>query len=394
MFSEEGLWLVTSKGKNGWLVAVIASIGLNAGIINLSYFIGGGNTLVYQLFLGLVAFLILFRIKAASIEIVTVSAIALSLIVLFNFLDPTSIITNPSIPILGLMTFLAGSQLQTRNQKTLERSAILFVTLQLAFQGFFNLDFSPIDSFTGRSKGYGSGTTYALMAATLLVYLTSMLSRRRLHPLAFCALTTVPVWTIFLTQSRGVLLSLIIILVLRNLVRMRSFFKLLAMGAAAALVFGLNPHLVDSVPIFNRLQIGDQLDLNAYSSGRIDTQIVIINWILTEPSIISLFLGAEGLNGIKTLVSQGLQFPHFDLLYLAYDTGLVGAGLYLLLAWVLLVRTRFDSYVLLFFLSALHTNMVLSPAFLLLSIVLHHVNRQKLKIPVRPSTDFDPQFSR
>lgn len=362
---------------NGWLTAVIAGISLNAGIINLSYFTGGGNTLVYQLLLGLVAFSILFRIKAASIEIVAVSAIALLLIALFNFSDPTSIITNPSIPVLGLMTFLAGSQLRTRNQQTLARAAIVFVALQLAFQGFFNLNFSPTDSFTGRSKGYGSGTTYALMAGTLLVYLTSMLSRRRLHPLAFCALTAVPLWTLSLTQSRGVVLSLVIIIVLRNLVRLRSFFKLLALGAVAALVVGLNPHLIDSVPLFSRFQIGNNFDLNAFSSGRIGSQIVIMNWISSEPSILSLLLGAEGLNGIKTLASEGFEFPHFDLLYLAYDTGLVGAGLYLFLAGILLFRTRFDSYVLLFFLSALHTNMVLSPVFLVLSIVLYHVNRQK-----------------
>ena len=382
VFSEEGLKPVTSNVLNRWLTAVIAGIALNAGIFNLSYFIGGGNTLPLQLFLGLASLFLLFRIQAVSIAVVCLSATALLLIVLFNFSDPASLITNPCIPLFGLMTALAGTQLQTRNQQTLARVAIVFFALQLVLHVFFNSIFSPADTLTGRSKGYGSGTTYALMAATQLIYLTSMLTQRRLRLFAFCALAAVPLWTIFLTQSRGVFLSLVIILVVKNLSRMRSFFKLMALAAVAAFIVALNPNFLDNVPLFDRLQIDSSWNLDAYSSGRLQTQIVIMNWISSEPSLLSLFLGAEGLNGIKTLVNQGLEFPHFDLLYLAYDTGLVGTSLYLFLMVLLLVRTRFNSYILLFFVSALHTNMVLSPVFLILSIVLHHLNRQKAQSAV------------
>ncbi|WCE71620.1 hypothetical protein PL336_07250 [Sulfitobacter faviae] len=367
---------MASNGLNRWLTAVIAGIALNAGLINLSYFIGIGNTLPLQLFLGLASFFLLFRIKAVSIEVVCLSATALLLIALFNFSNPTSLITNPCIPLFVLMTALAGTQFQTRNQQTLARVAIVLLALQLVFHVFFNSTFSPIDSLTGRSKGYGSGTTYALLAATMLIYLTSMLTQRRLRLFAFCALAAVPLWTIFLTQSRGVFLSLMIILVVKNLFRMRSFFKLLASASVAVLIIALNPNLLDNVPLFDRLQVDSSWDLEAFSSGRLQTQIVIMNWISSEPSLLSLFLGAEGLNGVKTLTNQGLEFPHFDLLYLAYDTGFVGVSLYLFLMALLLGRTRFDSYILLFFLSALHTNMVLSPVFLIVSIVLHHVNRQ------------------
>lgn len=366
-----------SKGLNRWSTAMVAGIGLNAGIFNLSYFIDSKNTLPLQLFLGLVSFFFLIRIKATSIGVFVVYAIVFSCIALFNASDPTSIITNPVLPLLGLMTVLAGTQLRSRNQQTLARAAIIFVALQIILQVFFNFDFSPTDSPTGRSKGYGSGTTYSLMAAILLIYLTLMLSQRRLHALGFCALAAVPLWTILLTQSRGVFLSLVVILVVKNLSGMRSFFKLLALVVVTALVFVLNPYLLDSVQLLGRFDFGSESDLEAYTSGRHLTQVAITNWISSETSILSLLLGAEGLNGIKTLASQGLEFPHFDLLYLVYDTGFVGVGLYLFLAVRLLVRTRFDSYVHLFFLSSFHTNMVLSPVFLLLSIFLHHVNQQK-----------------
>jgi hypothetical protein len=366
-----------SKGLNRWLTAIVAGIGLNAGIFNLSYFIDSENTLPLQLFLGLVSFFILIRIKVTSIDVFVVYAIVFLSITLFNVSDLTSIITNPVLPLLGLMTFLAGTHLRSRNQQTIVRAAIIFVALQIVLQLFFNFDFSPADSLTGRSKGYGSGTTYSLMAAISLIHLTSMLSQRRLRPLGFCALAAVPLWTLLLTQSRGVFLSLVVILVVKNLSGIRSFFKLLTLAVVTALVFVLTQDLLDSIPLLSRFYFGSETDLEVYTSGRLLTQAAITNWITSETSILSLLLGAEGLNGIKTLASQGFEFPHFDLLYIVYDTGFVGVSVYIFLAVRLLVRTRFDSYVLLFFLSSFHTNMLLSPVFLVLSILLHHVNRQK-----------------
>lgn len=369
--------MMTAKGLNRWSTAIVAGIGLNAGIFNLSYFIDSENTLPLQLFLGLVSFFILIRSKVTSIDVFIVYAIVFLCIALFNISDPESVITNPVLPLLGLMTFFAGTRLRSRNQQTLIRAVIIFVALQIILQLFFNFEFSPTDSLTGRSKGYGSGTTYSLMAAILLIYLTSMLSQRRLRALEFCALASVPLWTILLTQSRGVFLSLIVILVVKNLSMIRSFFKLLTLAIVTALILFSIPYLIDSIPLLSRFEFGGESELDTYTSGRLLTQAAITNWIFSETSILSLLLGAEGLNGIKTLASQGLEFPHFDLLYLIYDTGFVGVGVYLFLAAKLLVRTRFDSYVLLFFLSSFHTNMLLSPVFLVLSIVLHHVSRQK-----------------
>jgi hypothetical protein len=368
-----------SKGLNRWSTAMLAGICLNAGIFNLSYFIDSENTLPLQLFIGLVSFFILIRITKTSNGVFVLYAVVFLCIALFNISDPTSVITNPVLPLLGLMTFLAGTQLRSRNQQTVDRTAIIFVALQIILQLFFNFDFSPADSLTGRSKGYGSGTTYALMAAILLIYLTSMFSQRRLRAWGFCALAAVPIWTILLTQSRGVFLSLFVILVVKNLSEIRSLFKLLTFAGVTALVFFLNPYLIESIPLLGRFDFSNQSDLDLYTSGRFLTHAAITNWMSSETSVLSLLLGAEGLNGIKTLASQGFEFPHFDLLYLVYDTGFVGVGVYLFLATRLLVRTRFDSYVLLFFLSSFHTNMLLSPVFLVLSIVLHCVSRQKPK---------------
>lgn len=367
---------MTPHGLNQWLTAFIVGVALNAGVINLSYFVSAENTLAFQFFLGVASCFLLFRVEAVSIHVFCVAAFAVLLIVFFNLSNPSSLITNPCIPLFGLMTFFAGAKLHARNRQTLARVAIVFFAMQFVFHGFINANFTLFGPLTGRSKGYGSGTTYALMAAILLIYLTSMFTRRRLNFIAFCALAVVPLWSILLTQSRGVFLSLVIILVLNNLVPLRSFLKLLAFATVAAFIFILNPNLPDIIPLLGRFQVDDSWDLNAFSSGRLQTQLFIINWVFSEISVFSLLLGAEGLNGVKVLANQGLEFPHFDLLYFAYDTGLVGVCLYLFLMVLILVRTRLDSQIVFFFLSALHTNMVLSPVFLILAIVLHHVSRQ------------------
>ncbi|SFQ78703.1 hypothetical protein [Donghicola eburneus] len=358
---------------------MLAGTALNASITNLSYFTGGGNTLPLQLFLGLASLFLLFRIRSISIGIVCFSLAVLLIIALYNFSNPTSLITNPCIPLLFLMSAFAGARLHARNQEAIDRTAVVFLTLQLVFHVFYNSSFSAADTLTGRSKGFGSGTTYSLMAAIMLIYLSLMLTQGRLHRFTFCTLAIVPIWTIFLTQSRGAFLSLVIILIVKNLLGVRSFFKLFAAATLMACIIAISPDILTKVPLFDRLQISSNSDLEAFSSGRIQTQRVIMGWISSEPSFLSLLLGAEGLNGVKRLTSQGLEFPHLDLLYLLYDTGLLGVGLYIVMMLLLLIRTRFDSYMLLFFLSALHTNMVLSPTFLILSIVLHHVSKKKLK---------------
>lgn len=369
---------MTHPPLNRWMLAAISGLFLNAGVINLSYLIPIGNTLPIQIVLSLISLMILFRVKTKSIAVLTVTAITFFLIALFNSSDPTSLATNPAIPLLGLMAFLAGYQLRTRNQQTLSLALFVFFAFQFIFQAYFNLSFSPTDMMNGRSKGYGSGTTYALMAATFLIYLTSMLRLRHLHLVTFLALASLPLWTVFLTQSRGVFLSLVIIIVLKSLGSMKSFFKFSSLAVVAICIAALNPQFINNIPLIDRLVgFGNQFDLQAYTSGRIETQIVILNWFWSESSILSLLLGAEGLNGIKILASKGFEFPHFDLLYLLYDTGLVGAALFLFLMAFLLVRTRFDSNVLLFFISTLHTNMVLSPTFLLLAFALHHLNQPK-----------------
>lgn len=367
---------MTQKGGNRWVLAVISGLFLNAGIINLSYFTPFDNTLPLQIFLGFIALMILFRVKIRSIAVLTVSATAVLLIVLFNFSNPALGTANPAIPFLGLMAFLAAFQLRTRNQKTLSLALFVFCAFQLIFHAYFNLSFAPTDHITGRSKGYGSGTTYALMAAVFLVYLASMLRVRRLRPITFFALAFIPMWTIFLTQSKGVFLSLVIILILKNLVNQKTFFKFISLALVVILIAALNPDLLNNIPLIDRLLAfrGDTT-LEAYTSGRSVSQIVILNWFSTESSILSLLFGAEGLNGVKALRSQGFEFPHFDFLYLLYDTGLVGAILFVFLAGYLMVHARFDSNVLLFFISTLHTNMILSPAFLLLAMALYHANR-------------------
>lgn len=370
---------MNSIRRHRWLTPVIAALALNASIINLSYFIESENTLPVQVFLGLVGFAMLLRFRIESVPIFTGLAVGLLAISIYNFSQPLSLITNPCIPILGLMAFLAGTRLYPRHHQTLVRTAIIFVIFQLGLQLYFNFTFNPAETVTNRSKGFGSGTTYSIMAAYLLIYFASQFKERRRHLIFLLALSVIPMWSILLTQSRGAFLSLLIIF-FTNSPRRKGMSKKLLLAITVVSVFmAMNTIVSESVPLLERLRIDNDFDIQTYSSGRAETQIAIINWFTSESNVLALLLGAEGLNGVKALSYQGYQFPHFDILYLVYDTGLVGAGLYLAFILLILVRTRFDSYILLFFLSGFHTNMILTPAFLLLSMVLYQMKRGEVQ---------------
>jgi hypothetical protein len=365
--------------QNRWLAPVIAALALNASVINLTYFVESENTLAVQVLLGLVAFAMLFRIRIYSAPIFIGLAIGLLAIIIYNFSQPLSLFVNPCIPILGLMAFLAGTRLYSRHDQTLIWTVIVFVIIQLGLQLYFNFNFSPAETITNRSKGFGSGTTYSTLAAFLLIYFTSKLEKSRSHPLLLLILSAIPIWSILLTQSRGAFVSLLIIFFTNNLRRRGASGTFLLVVTLVAVFVAMNPFVLESVPLLDRLRIDDNFDIQAYSSGRAETQVTIINWLTSESNVLALLFGAEGLNGIKALSYQGFQFPHFDILYLVYDTGLVGAGLYLAFAFLLLIRTRFDSYILLYFISGLHTNMILAPAFLLLSMVLYQAKQVNMQ---------------
>ena len=391
---------MNSIRRHRWLTPIIAALALNASIINLSYFIESDNTLPVQVCLGLVAFAMLFRFRIDSVQIITGLAVGLLAITIYNFSQPLSLITNPCIPILGLMAFLAGTRLYPRHQQTLVRTAIIFVIFQLGLQLYFNFTFNPAGTVTNRSKGFGSGTTYSIMAAYLLIYFATQLKEHRRHLLFLLALSVIPMWSILLTQSRGAFLSLLMIFFTNSLLRKGMSGKLLLAITVVSVFMAINPIVSESIPLLERLRIDNDFDIQTYSSGRAETQFAIINWFTSESNVLALLFGAEGLNGVKALSYQGYQFPHFDILYLIYDTGLVGVGLYLAFTLLILVRTRFDSYILLFFLSGLHTNMILTPAFLLLSMALYQMKRGEVQqdrpadvqhqpAPRQPSTGFE-----
>jgi hypothetical protein len=226
--------------------------------------------------------------------------------------------------------------------------------------------------FEQRTKGFGSGTLYAVYSVTCILYFLNLYKVGRLGKLPLMFLVASLIFVLLLTQSRGAILSLVVALTIANFETLRAFGRYIG-GASVVVACGIFLTVVSDVtlPILNRFNSSRFDSFNQFTSGRATVQIEILNWIRNEDNPLNIFLGREGLGGVKSLVySQQFEMPHFDFLYILYDSGLYGVGLYLALIVFLLRKTPRWDYISIYLVSSLHTNMIVSPHFLIFLILL------------------------
>lgn len=290
---------------------------------------------------------------------------------IYNISSAASLVTNPipvTIVTLTMVILADGGKAAylPRIRRALAQVFILFSVLSL----FLNIEHVATEGFAARTKGFGSGTLYATLSVIAIVFYTSRLKRSEINVASYLLLCATPAWSLLMTQSRGAALTLAITLMIMSAGNVRALGKLaflLIAGLAAFFLF--EPNLAD-VGLIRRITPDNFQDLEQFSSGRIVTHLAIIRWFETESSALALAWG-KGLNELKAIVAQfDLEFPHFDLLYVLYDGGVVSAAMFVLLLGLMIAKGRVRQYTVIFALSGLHTNMIASPALIVFLYLL------------------------
>jgi len=229
---------------------------------------------------------------------------------------------------------------------------------------YFSVDFYLNNDLESRSKGFGSGTIFSIIAlygfcAIYLRYSSKKLSLIKFIPLGL--LFTIP---ILITQSRGVLVTLICVFFA---IEFKSFKKI--NWSRILLIFIIFGYFIFSSAVINRFDTSNYQDLNQLTSGRSKTQFYILESFVTESNWINILFG-NGLNSIKILASRGYEYPHFDLLFLIYEGGIILVLLYALTLFRVYKMFNNKLFFWIYFISSLHTNMIISPGFFFLSKIL------------------------
>jgi len=364
MDARDGRHLPVSEG--GLALVLLISAAPLPYLINMQV-----NYLPLQVLLAFLALFLCFRFHRLDAGVVFLFLGYAMLLALYHLEAARALVTNPILPSLTFLALAAASKSITPRNKALPGLMVGCLTTFLSL-GMLALNLRHLSSlgFEARFRGLGSGTIYAFLALVILVHLAYRRRHRELSGAWVVLLSVGPILSILLTQSRGSILTLaalVLLAAVRDLVRL---VKLLAATAMTAMLVTAAPSLAVHVPLLGRLDPANYKDLSAFTSGRLGGQEHILAWLGSESDPIRLMFGREGLNGVKNFThALELQFPHLDLLYLVYDAGLAGVSIYLILGLIVLCRMPVRSYFLLYFLSALHTNMITTPTMLALCLV-------------------------
>ncbi|MXO47496.1 hypothetical protein GRI69_04400 [Erythrobacter vulgaris] len=357
---------------DGWAVPLGAAVLMFLGTTNLSYLTGNeGNFLIPQLALTVLAVAPFVKVTNFNPIYVLIICSILSALLISNFGNSEAAFTSPIFIFLTTIAIFTCFQLRAGAWLMGHRMLLTFCMIVVVSQLWTNLQFSPEDFVHSRSKGWGSGTLYALLAGFVIIYIMLEWPKGSQSRILLFTMLILAGWSIFLTQSRGVFLSLIVMAALQSAIKSKRYIAFASVSLAVAALLWLNIDTVSRIPIIERMQIYDARDLDAFTSGRLQTHVWIWNWLLREDELLSLLFGAQGLGGVKNLALRGLEFPHFDLLYLLYDGGVVAALGFVFFSCALIYKTAYSPGVVLFFVSGLHTNMVLAPNFLILAMAMH-----------------------
>ena len=361
------------------LIATIAAVCIFLSTTKIEFFTGLSlNYLPLQIALSLAAVIFMTKMKKVGIVDLLLFFIIFLILGSRNVYQPASIISNPLIPSLGIMTLVSTVELKIRSLRTTNITLAILCAIVITLQAIHNASFSPVETLNGRFKGFGSGTFYSLISGFIVLYVLDLYKRNSIKLIQALVLLSVPVWTLLLTQSRGVFLSIFIIIIFpytRTIKGMMGIVGLLLPTMAYVIYF---TPLMEYIGLLSRLNFAEYTNIADITSGRFQTQSVILTTILSANSIDSLLFGPEQLNGIKALVGSGLEFPHLDLLYVIYDGGIFALTVYIIMTCKILKKYHDSSYMYLFFLSTLHTNMILSPMFLILAWLLSESRRANM----------------
>jgi hypothetical protein len=307
--------------------------------ISRSFFKIKLNNLLFLVF----SFLILIIVSAGDIINFTLSAVTASFLVFWLIIFSG----NPKFP-------------QTKSN-SIVNSSLFFIGVMLVY---FTLDFYLNNDIESRSKGFGSGTVFAILGIYgFCIFYQRYISKKIKFTkfIFFCALFGIP---ILITQSRGALVTIIFVFFAFEFKSLKKIN-----WRRVLLVFVVFGYSISNSPIINRFNTTNYEDLNQLTSGRSLTQFYILESFVNESNLLNILIG-NGFNSLKELVYKGYEYPHFDMLFLLYEGGIVLVLLYVLTLFK--VHKVFNNKIFfwIYFISSLHTNIIISPGIFFLSKIL------------------------
>lgn len=357
-----------------YTISFILALLLSMAVYPIQYFFTISiNLLPLQFMIYMIILFYFFKIKLDKNALQTIGIFIFYFIIIsiYNIDNAVSIITNPILlSIFTLLLVIIMSQIKQHHVKYLDLTLNLFFIFFIFYSIYLNIEDIITYGMAFRTKGFGSGTLYATLSIIAIVYYTDKLKNLEIKIPTYFLFSFVPAWSIYLTQSRGALLTLGIVLIFMNVSYLKSFIKFsLFMAIISVVIIFFFPEFF-SLDFIKRLNPSTYESIEGFTSNRAQTQMFILNWLNMESNIWALFFG-NGLNELKDIVYRiGLEFPHFDLLYVLYDGGYFSAIFYFFFMVVFIYKNKTKYYPLIYLLSGLHTNMIISPAFIVLLLLL------------------------
>jgi len=361
-----------------YLLPIIISLLLSFSVYPMQYILNMQvNFLPLQFIAYVIILIFLFQYNFNSkfFKYIGFFVIYFVVISLYNIVNPMSIITNAIV--LSIFTFvilLVSTEVKKINFRYLDQILLYFFIIFIIYSLALNLEHISKIGWIIRSKGFGSGTLYATLSTIAIIYFTNKYKVKSINLITYLLFIIIPLWSILLTQSRGALLILLLMLVYINSQHIKKIIKL------STFVIILGFIVILFFPDFFQLAFVKRIDPSSYSnleeltSNRIQTQEMIASWLDSEQAVFKLIFG-NGLNELKYLVNHSnYEFPHFDILYILYDGGYYSLLFYVFFIILIIKKNKSNVYMYIYLLSSLHTNMILSPAFIFLVYLLDRNN--------------------
>ena len=365
-------------------------IALNSLLIILSvfpykfYFNEEINYVPLQLFFGLLLFFLFLKFKILKENLSYIFIISLFLLIIFilNSNYPDNFFSSSIVVYVFLGLIINFFPKLKFNSNLLLFSIDLTLILFAIFSLYNNLNFinDPFSYYAenefatvgGRFKGWGSGLEYCNISTLGLIWiLKNFLSKR--YNILFASLISIPLLSsLFITQSRGPLIILILVglyeVFKAKEYKTKNIFYLL-ISLTLILFIILSNITNEYINIFERLNFSNFNDMEQFTSGRSFSQIYILDKIFN--SSFYQFLFGKGLNSFKEVTELiGLEYPHFDMLLFLHDGGLLATVIYIYSFQYLCKKNNNSSFLLLFYLNGLHANSVNAPSLLILGYLM------------------------
>lgn len=352
----------------GFLILII--------VIPFNYFFENNfNALPYQISIAFILsnYLFKFKLKINHLALIIFTVIILlfsSKLSLYDFIFSP---ITASFILFWIMLLTNDIKI---SQYNLDRILLYLIIIIVIFVSYYNIDFYTNNDFLEeRSKGFGSGTIFSIVSLVSLTYIYIEYINNKINLITFSFLFLVLISTIILTQSRGALLTFVFTFIYIEFNRVRKIKLSRILMVLVAVYF-----LIINSTFIERFDVNNFKDIENLTSGRSITQFYIIDSFVNNNDIIILFFG-NGLNSVKnSLVTSGLEFPHFDILFILYEGGLVLLTLYLTTIFKLYKRFNNKVFFWIFIISSLHTNVILSPGLLFFCLIFDKYKNKTLTI--------------